>query len=463
MFPSHDRGAAQDIAYNFSHENPYQKVRNGKLLIWVISTEYQTIKSGIYFHLKEVLPEWEIKKLGPRVQGHDLPSYIESIRGDKIEFFSTKGGPEVRQKFQAAEVDYIYIDEEVDGWVWEELEARLITTGGKFSISATLVESYEWIVELEDRGIAGDPDVFLTRLRTQDNPHNDQKQIKRLEDQWDEETQAYRFEGHSRRSSGLIFKTWDKTRHIIPSFLVPEAWPKFHMFDPGFRVSAALWITISPKGQAFIYRTFYSKEAELSHTITEFQNLEQEQIDRKIIDDKIGSRTVSGEPGILETCAVRYQRYYEPALKQHHAGIEECRSWLKIDQNFAGQHEEYELDNGDKVKVPKDIRFAVFDDASHWFAWEIKQYRIKKTFNKANMNAPIDAPVKRNDHLIDCFKYWAVTRPSYFVPERTLPPIKQDVSLREGSLSLDQKIDIWWERKQKEKHEQNVDQFIGLM
>src|SRR3989304_8166561 len=115
--------------------------------IWIISAEYVTIKTGIYRHLKDIIPDWELVEEGPNVPGHRLPTFITLKRKDgyctTITFASAKG--ESREKFQAAAVDYIYIDEEIQEDIWEELEARTLSTGGRFSLSATLVESYEWI------------------------------------------------------------------------------------------------------------------------------------------------------------------------------------------------------------------------------------------------------------------------------------------------------------------------------
>ena len=412
------RGAAQEAAYWFAHDHPYREIPDRGVRIWVISTEYQTIYEGVYRHLLNILPGWEIQSSGPRVQGHNIQSYFTSPRGDEIRFLSAKGAEEARTKFQAAALDLVVIDEEIEEYIWDELQSRMISTGGCFVISATLVESYDWIVELEGLGDKGDPDVFLTRLRSDLNPYSDETHIKRLKRIWDEDTQRVRLYGKSARTQGLVYPGFKKS-HRIPSFDIPRGWPRFHVFDPGFRVSAAIWGTITPEGQAIIYREYYQSQAELHETALEFKLLEKDEfIDRKIIDDKKESRTLTGEFGPLTQMSQYYQRYYTPAFKSVHAGVEEVRHRLKIHNEFEGDFT-YALDNGQSINLPRNHSFFVFDNCINFFK-EIAGYRIKSVKDKKNANEPVDQPVKRRDHLMDCLRYWLITRPTYFIRDELI-------------------------------------------
>ena len=68
------RSNAQEVAWWLTGDHPYRTLPTRPRMVWVISTEYQTIRAGIYRHLLSILPYWEIKSFGPRVQGHDLHS-----------------------------------------------------------------------------------------------------------------------------------------------------------------------------------------------------------------------------------------------------------------------------------------------------------------------------------------------------------------------------------------------------
>lgn len=426
------RASSQEIAYWFTHNHPHRSIPK-RVNIWVISTEYQTIKEGIYAHLKRIIPQWEIKEIGPRVQGHDLPSYIKSKRDDVITFLSAKGADGSRTKFQAADVHLIVIDEEIDQYIWDELQARTITTGGKIVISATLVESYQWIVDLENEALAGSPDVFLTRLRTQLNPYNDQATIARLSKLWDDDTKRYRLEGHSRRSSGLIYKNFQPS-HIIEPFTIPKEWPRWHVYDPGFRIAGAIWGTITPHNQAIIYREYYQGYAEIHQTIQDFQLLEaDEEIDLNIIDDKKEARLVTGAPGPLELIATQYHRYYIPATKSVHAGIEAVRKKLVIDESIK---DIFEI-NG--AKLPLSHKFFVFNTCVNWLQ-EISMYRFAPPKDRKDRNDVVAKPIKKRDHLMDPTRYWLVLNPQWYVPERIT---KREVTI---DRSIHGRVDRFMER-----------------
>jgi len=134
------RCTGQESYWYFSHTHPYQETPK-KCRIWVLSAEYRTIFEGIWTHLKNVIPPWDIAKVGPKVPNWDVPSYVESKNGSRIDFISAQGGgKDARKKLQAAEIDLLVIDEEISGELWLELQMRLVTRGGKIIISATLVE-----------------------------------------------------------------------------------------------------------------------------------------------------------------------------------------------------------------------------------------------------------------------------------------------------------------------------------
>lgn len=416
------RGAAQEAAYWFTHNHPYRSIPDRPVKIWVISTEYQTIYEGVYRHLLRSVPEWHIAHKGPKVQGHNIQSYLLSSRGDEIKFLSAKGSDEARTKFQAAALDLVIIDEEIEEYIWDELQSRMISTGGCFVISATLVESYDWIVELEGLGEKGDPDVFLTRLRSDKNPYADTKHVNRLKRLWDEDTQRVRIYGKSARAQGLVYQGFKKSHRISP-FTVPKQWPRYHAFDPGFRISAAIWGTVTPFGQVIVYREYYKSQAELHQVASEFNYIERDEyIDRLIIDDKSGSKTITGEPGPLTQMSMYHKRYYSPAIKFLHAGVEEVRNWLKITE--AEGHYDYKLDDGSTLSLPSNHRFFVFDNCINFFK-EISGYRFKSVKDKKDANEPVDQPVKRRDHLMDCLRYWLVLRPEYFIREEMIGQSEQ--------------------------------------
>lgn len=441
---------AHEVAWRLTGNHPYRTLPERPRMIWVVSTEYQTIRAGIYRHLLTILPSWEIAGFGPRVQGHDLHSYIKMKNGSTVYFLSSKGGEDARTKFQAEAVDYVAIDEEIEEYIWDELQARLLATGGDFGISATLVESYEWIVILEKRALSNDPDVFLVRLDTSENPHLNEAQVKRLESSWDDVTKEYRLRGKSRRAKGLVYPNLD---HWIPRFPVPRSWTHYHGLDPGYRVTAGLWAAVTPHEQIILYRELYQQYSDLDNAANEIKSAENGQIIRtRVIDDKEGSHLITGQPGVLTTLAQQHQLYYIPAIKAVLSGIELCRVMLRRFET--DEYYEYPLDDGGTIKLNKGQKLFIFEDLEYFKA-EAIQYRINPDRSKRDKSETLDKPIKKKDHLMDVWRYLASAHISYYDPSLIKD---EEKSWHGGTMTLAEAHERMLEKKEGDV----VDEFFGI-
>ncbi len=412
--------AAFDCAINARGRNEYlpeSNITGRDVEIWVISAEYSTIKTGIYRHLKNIIPSWDIIAYGPRIPGHALPSFLRVRRKDGhstiITFLSSKGGEDARGKFQAAAIDWFYIDEEITGDIWEELEARTLATGGHFSISATLVESYQWIVDLEKRAERGDPYVFLTRLNTELNPYLHKETVELLKKTFSKETLEYRYYGRSRAATGLIYSSFSRDKHVVKPFKIPYNWPRYCAIDPGIRTCAVLWIAVGPNNRAYGYRHIYAhgeplwgvaKEIKIaerwefneplsfqfSHYVWEATD-ESEHMLVRLIDPKSRARSEAGEDSIINQLYERYGLSCIPADNAVRPGLEDCRYWLEP------------LEDGEPG-------FVVFDTLTD-FIDEILVYRNRPAGRKKNQNDPIEDPIRKANHLMDCWRYIAREKP----------------------------------------------------
>jgi hypothetical protein len=396
--------AAYEIACWARGKHPHRKIPKPPIDIWVISAEYVTLRTGIYRHLRNIIPDWEIEKFGPNVIGHLLPAYIIMKNGSMITFQSAKG--DARQKFQAAAVHLISIDEEVQGSIWEELQARTLATGGNFIISATLLESYDWILNLERQASQKDSDVFLSRLNTELNPYLDTATVQHLKETWSKDTQEVRLYGKSLRSTGLVYNTWDSTKHKIKKFPIPKEWPRWCAIDPGIRTCAVLWITCDQDNHSYAYRELYAHNEplhqialsikaaegwklnkELSFKYNHFvweETSNAEHVIIRVIDDKLKSRLITGDPGVLTQLYDKYGISSTPADKALRPGIEDIRLWLEP------------LEDGEPG-------FRCFNHLEN-FLMERRSYRIRTKKSKQEQNEAIDEPIRKQNHLMDCWR-----------------------------------------------------------
>jgi hypothetical protein len=420
------RSAAFEISCWLRGKHPYRNIPSPPNKIWSISAEYSTLVEGVYRHLwgdpeNRFIPDWEIDDVGPNVPQQRLPTFIRLKNGSQVDFKSAKGDTKAREKFQAAEVDLISIDEEVVEAIWTELQARTMARGGQFIISATLVESYDWIVKLQDLALSGNKSYFLTRLDSRQNPHLHQETIEHLAESWSQEEQEVRFQGKTRRSVGLVYKEWDNNIHRIKPFPIPEEWPRWRIIDPGLRIFAVLWGTISPDNHAYAYRELYAYNESLWETVKAIKAAERWKLDKGltekfghavweamddseyilecIIDDKRGSRLITGEQGILGQLETKFGINCVPADKSMRPGIESVRYWL----------------SPRKDGKPGFMCFSTLEN----FLNEVRRYRIRTKRILRDANEPIDEPIRKNNHLMDCWRYWSMSDPRWEDRKRT--------------------------------------------
>lgn len=384
------RAGAQEDYWWFTQTHPYLKTPKAPR-IWVLSAEYRTIYEGVWSHLRNVIPHWDIAKTGPKVPNWDIPSYIESKSGARIDFISAQGGEETRKKIQAAEIDLLHVDEEVDGSLWIELQMRLVTRGGKVLVTATLIESEDWLLELEDKSLQGDPDVSITRLSTLHNIYNNQAAVARVVSHLSDEEKIVRIEGKRRKASGLIYANWNPLKHEIDPIFIPDEWTKLMVFDPGFRTAAALWIAIDPKQYAIAYREMYLHNTTLSEIADFIKASEKEEtIQLRFIDPHAFDHGVDGSPGIGHRLLDDYKLLFQPGQNDKMTNIEDVRRWLLPDLTGTPQ-------------------FRIFNTLEH-FKSERRQYRTKPASKSRDRDDSPDRPLKRKDHLMNCWEYAATAR-----------------------------------------------------
>lgn len=414
---------AAEVAFYLDGYHPYMSATSSRATmpkaakVWCISASYRTLYEGVWRHLNPTsrltgagvgfLDEDKIVKIGPRVPLYDIPTYIEykNRHGfvSRVDFISGEGAEDARKKMQAAAVDLVSIDEEVSGALYDEILMRLLARHGRLIITATLLISEQYIIDLEKRAEDGDPNVCHIKLNTAYNQYLNSEFVSEIFANMSEEEKEIRLYGRSRKSQGLIYNRFS-TEHIVSPFPIPPEWPKFRAFDPGWRTFAILWVTINPATyRAYIYRELYEHNATLDEVIEILLQVEKKEwdpvegrivfnensevIESSVIDPAAFSHAVSGEIGPGTKLVANYGIPVIPAQNNVYAGIETVKQWL---------------DNLPDGKPG----IQVFNTCVN-FLNERRQYKISPDRNTQNNSRP-DKPLKRNDHLMDCWRYLAM-------------------------------------------------------
>ena len=426
--------ASAEIAYFMLGSHPYQLLERRPYEVYALSAEYRTILKGLWRHLRPdgvrykgagFLPIDRIHKLGSKIPGWDIPSFVEVISDikdnegkpfiNRLEFISAEGGESARRRVQSAAIDILAVDEEIDGSLWEEILVRTLATNGRVIFSATLVRSEPWALELEERADSGDPDVSLSRLDTSLNKHLDEKQVNRVFKNMTAEERAVRMSGLSRREHGLVYVT--HVGHWIDPFPIPEHWTRFNIIDPGFRTTACLWLAMNPADYTMVaYRELYRKNAMLWETVEEINTEEgyqladgarlmigpgSEMINHRIIDPAAFQHMQNGSVGIAAQLATLYDMPCQPGMNNVQFGIEMVRNLLKGHLRFFNT----------LVNLKR----------------ESKTYKIKRDKVTMGSDATKETPIKRDDHLMDCLRYGCVAAANYIPIKLSKVEEKEDL------------------------------------
>lgn len=100
-----------------------------------------------------------------------------------------------------------------------------------------------------------DKELFFISVDIRDNPFLDEEYILWYESKLTEDEKEARLHGRFRHLTGLVYKVFDPSVHVIPnSYLnIDPKWPKFFVCDPHDRKPHfGIWATVDPLGRIWI-------------------------------------------------------------------------------------------------------------------------------------------------------------------------------------------------------------------
>jgi phage terminase large subunit len=215
-----------------------------------------------------------------------------------------------------------------------------------------------------------------------------------------QDEQDVRLKGKSRKSEGLVFPEFSK-QHVVEPFKIPNDWTRFMALDPGYRTFAVLWAAVDPGDKIYIYHELYlhaKHYSEVANAIFAANGYKFVEDLKKFVWDEgksVAMETTWIDPstfghfdsGELKTgnLLANYGLHCVPAQNDVEAGIQVVRRALMPD-----------LD-----EVP---RLRIFRSCENLLK-EMRNYRRHKETRDTGRNQRTEAPIKRNDHTLDCLRY----------------------------------------------------------
>lgn len=288
-----------------------------------------------------------------------------------------KSNDQGRRAYQADEFDVVILDEEHDADVMTECLTRIgrrAWKGGYIVLSMTPLKGFTWVYE--DFQGKPKPDYLYAEIHGKDNPHLDQKMRAKIYAGLTDAQRAARELGKFTVMEGLVYPEFSRELHVIPSFPIPETWPRFISIDFGTRNPACiLWFAVAPDEQVHIYREYYrpSTTAELGDALRQGMKLDPEPswivADPENLDARI---TLRNDFDVIT----------EPANKAIAEGINDVHSLLMPDGNGKPG--------------------LVYHDCCTNTIRETQTYVYPDAQGK---RGPQENPLKRDDHAQDAKRY----------------------------------------------------------
>lgn len=381
---------------------------------WFCCTTYELLAQAGWDHLKSFL-------FLPDESVHDLPSrHVESIQwirpsipknvimrnGSEITFKSYEQGP---GEFQAAQLDQIVVDEECPGAIWNEMQARFLATKApRIVVAATPIQGVEWLTELRRMAEEGRGGVSHFRLRTEDNPGHNREEVANLRERLRDrpEELRLRLEGYPFYAQGLVYPDGlFSPQHVVqPHPVDPRDYTVYCCIDPGFRNCAALWVAVRADGSEWlVFRDYMGRELTIAQNAQRILAISAPmRIEGYLMDPHAAERRLDESGERIIDLYLRHGIDASPAPRHEvEAGIQVVSDLLS-ERGANGE-----------------CRFHVFDTCQE-FLRERRSYRRRAA--KEDGDVGKENPEKRDDHLMDAWRYLANTDLPFRVSRSPIPP-----------------------------------------
>lgn len=375
--------------------------------IWVVGLDFPTLKNVI----------WREKL----VAGFSHPSFvpvsqkslIRKVNETEFQIFAENGSvltgksaDSGREKFQSASCDLVWFDEECEKDVFEEALQRTRDRSGRVLLTLTPLRDLDsgvreaWVYDLYEQFKAGDPEIHFEQISVMDNPYIPEIEKQRLLKFWaGHEEERARLYGDFIARSGLVYPLWKPGTHVIPDKSEEESQRSDYslvVIDPAATgTTAALWVRADGRGNLTLVQEYYRAGLTISEHAKNILALNGGRpVDQWLIDPKMGSQRQAENH---KTIADIYRENHIPVR------------YANVDDDYGlGISREYVAATCDSSSRHPWVKcFASLKN----FQWEIAHYVIDRFSKGPQKGLSKDKPVKRHDHLMNCFQYACAYRP----------------------------------------------------
>jgi phage terminase large subunit-like protein len=362
----------------------------------IMAESFPVLETTLIQKLRDLLPEDQL--LG----GSWKSAYEKDLRvlhfqnGSKFFFMTYE--QEVR-KMGGASIDRVHFDEEPPLAVFNECRLRVMAKSGDLLFTMTpvfgLTWSYDQLWGMRGDQIAKDvfrgQDIEVVTVDMYDNPALSEKDIELALAGMSKEEKAARKEGRFVALHGLIYGDFSKDRHVSAERPIPEHVNVVVGIDPGLRNAAAVvWAYLTPDDTMVAFHEGYY------HGLTAKQVCEQ-------IHETNEDFGINPIYYVIDPAARNKEHQTGRSTQMEYAdnGIVTIAGQNSVSAGINRVRERFQTD-----------RLFIQANCTNLID-ELQKYRWKNPPRTGEDGK--EAPVKKDDHLMDALRYAVMSRP--YLPE----------------------------------------------
>jgi len=244
-----------------------------------------------------------------------------------------------------------------------------------------------------------DPSIWTMQMHSRENPHVSKEALDEFESKLSDEEKETRLSGKFLHLQGLVFKEFDKAKHVINPFDIPPNYTCYASVDTHPRTEQAIvFMAVDPRGNQFVVSESFKHQTpdQVADTLIDFHK-NTHKLELVLIEPSSQGDTNRGESTftIIENRLAEEGILLECGSKDLSGGILAMKDALKSKNGLAS------------LFWFRNCERAVWEMQRYvWKDW--KQAGAK---DKTELNKPVDA----NDHLIEATRR-LIQLPACYVP-----------------------------------------------
>lgn len=316
-------------------------------------------------------------------------------------------GLEEPDKHRSLNLNAAYIDEasQVSEEAFTLLQSRLRGKHYRKILCTTNPNGHSWLYRYWIKKDFGNDNAkrqfFSVHAPSTENLHLPEGYVQNMLDSWSEDRIKREVMGSWDAFQGQVYTEFERSKHVVKPFAIPQEWTKFVGLDHGYRNPAcAIWCAMDYDGNIYAYREFYQNEWIIEELVKGRRGVGSGLIDLSKGEKLEGiwvDPSTKADRG-KESDFTTYMEYIPrdwsllPANNEVAIGIDRIKQFLKPDNRG-------------------NPRLFIFDSCSNLIE-QMAQYRYEELTPGQEMAKNMkESPVKKDDHAVDALRYAIMSRP----------------------------------------------------